>query len=156
MLQSTLVLIKPDALQRAIAGQIISRFENKGLKIVALKMIKLTQKECEEHYSHLKSKPFYNSLVEFMTSGPIIAMVLEGPNAVLVVRQLCGVTDGKQAQAGTIRGDFSVSTQFNVIHASDSEETAKKEIERFFNKKEIFKWDKKIDSMLFTDQEAKS
>ncbi|MFN3910002.1 MAG: nucleoside-diphosphate kinase [Candidatus Anstonellaceae archaeon] len=152
-MQQTLVLLKPDALQRGIIGKLITFIEQKGLKIVGLKMLKLSKQLCKEHYSHLISKPFYPSLEKFMTSNPIIAMVVEGPAAVEILRQLCGPTDGKKAPAGTIRGDFSISTQFNVIHASDSLDTAKKEIERFFNKNELFSWDRLLDQFSFSEEE---
>ncbi|MEM3362450.1 MAG: nucleoside-diphosphate kinase [Candidatus Anstonellaceae archaeon] len=153
MIEQTLVLLKPDAFQRAILGNIIQRIEQKGLKLIGLKMLKLSKELCREHYSHLLTKPFYPSLEKFMTSGPIIAMVVEGPAAVEIVRQLCGPTDGKKAPAGTIRGDFSISTQFNVIHASDSIETAKKEIKRFFSENEIFHWKRIVEEFTFSEDE---
>lgn len=152
-MQQTLVLLKPDALQRGIIGKIIGFIEQKNLKIVGLKMLKLNSKICKEHYSHLLQKPFYSSLEKFMTSTPIIAIVVEGPSAVEIVRQMCGPTDGKKAPAGTIRGDYSLSTQFNVIHASDSPETAAKEIERFFSKNEIFSWNRLLDQVSFSEEE---
>ncbi|MCX8163574.1 MAG: nucleoside-diphosphate kinase [Candidatus Micrarchaeota archaeon] len=153
-MEQTLVLLKPDALQRSLIGRIIQRIEQKGLKIVGLKMLSLSKEICKEHYSHLLSKPFYPSLEKFMTSGPIIAMVVEGPAAVEIMRQLCGPTDGKKAPAGTIRGDFSISTQFNVIHASDSLQTAKIEIKRFFKPEEIFEWKKTLEDFTFSTEEA--
>ncbi|MCD6471126.1 nucleoside-diphosphate kinase [bacterium] len=141
-MERTLVLLKPDALQRNLLGEIISRFEKKGLKIVGLKMIKLSEEILEEHYAHHKDKPFFRDLVEFMKSSPVVAMVLEGIEAVESVRLLVGPTLGRKADAGSIRGDFSMSQQHNIIHASDSLETAEKEIYRFFNENEIFDYQK--------------
>jgi len=141
-MERTLVLLKPDALQRNLLGEIISRFEKKGLKIVGLKMIKLSEEILEEHYAHHKDKPFFRDLVEFMKSSPVVAMVLEGIEAVESVRLLVGPTLGRKADAGSIRGDFSMSQQHNIIHASDSPETAEKEIYRFFNENEIFDYQK--------------
>ncbi len=142
--EKTLVLIKPDALQRNLLGRIIERFEQKGLKIVGLKMMQLSDVLLEEHYAHHKDKPFFESLKKFMKQTPVAAMVLEGIEAVRVVRMVCGATSGRNADMGTIRGDFSISTQANIIHASDLPETAEKEIWRFFNTDEIFDY-KKLD-----------
>jgi nucleoside-diphosphate kinase len=138
--EKTLILLKPDALQRGLIGRITSRLEERGLQIVGMKMVKLDDKKCAEHYAHLTQKPFYQKLVKFMVSAPIIAMAVEGVEAVKVVRDMCGPTNARNAPAGTIRGDFSLSTQYNVIHASDSPETASKEVPRFFAKGEIFAW----------------
>ena len=142
--EKTLVLLKPDALQRNFLGQIITRFENKGLKIVGLKMIQLEDVVLEDHYSHIKDKPFFADLRKYMQSAPVIGMVLEGLEAVKVVRTMAGPTSGREAPAGTIRGDFSLSLQSNVIHASDSLEAAEKEVWRFFNNDEVFDY-KKLD-----------
>jgi nucleoside-diphosphate kinase len=154
-LEQTLVLLKPDALQRGLVGKVISRIEERGLQIVGMKMIKLDKQKCDEHYSHLVSKPFYPSLVSFMTSAPIIAIVVFGPNAIKVVRDMCGPTNAQNAPSGTIRGDFSLSTQYNIIHASDSAETAKKEIKRFFREQEIYKWGKILEGLTFSEDDAK-
>ncbi|MFH0927108.1 MAG: nucleoside-diphosphate kinase [Candidatus Micrarchaeota archaeon] len=140
--ERTLVLIKPDALQRGLVGEIASRIERRGLKICGMKMIRLDGKKCAEHYAHLTSKPFYPKLVKFMTCAPVIAMAVEGVEAVKVVRDMCGPTNARNAPAGTIRGDFSLSTQYNVIHASDSPETAHKEVARFFSREELFEWER--------------
>lgn len=142
-MEKTLVIIKPDALQRNLLGEIISRFERKGLKIIGLKMIQLSDILLEEHYSHHKDKPFFDGLRRFMQSSPVAVIVLEGMEVVKVVRQLCGATSGRVADIGTIRGDLAISTQ-NIVHASDSIETAEKEIWRFFNTDEIFEY-RKID-----------
>ncbi len=140
--ERTLVLIKPDALQRNLLGKIIERFEHKGLKIVGLKMMQLSDILLEDHYSHHKDKPFFDGLKKFMVQSPVVAMVFEGLEAVKIVRMLCGATSGRETDIGTIRGDFSMSTQANIVHASDSVETAEKEIWRFFNIDEIFDYQK--------------
>jgi len=135
-----LVLIKPDGVRRRLIGEIISRFEKKGLKIKALKMLWLTREKAEEFYSVHKGKPFFESLIEFMTSGPIIAMVLEGDKAISVVRLMIGPTDGREAPPGTIRGDYALSKSENVVHASDSPESAEREIRVIFSEEEIIDW----------------
>ncbi|MEK7451688.1 MAG: nucleoside-diphosphate kinase [Patescibacteria group bacterium] len=142
--ERTLVIVKPDALQRNLLGKIIERFERKGLKIVGLKMIQLDDVLLDEHYDHHKDKPFFDGLKKFMKGSPVAVMVLEGLEAIKAVRMICGATSGRQADMGTIRGDFSMSTQANIVHASDSIETAEKEIRRFFGGKELFDY-RKID-----------
>lgn len=141
-LQRSVVLIKPDALQRGLVGEIISRFEKKGLKLMAVKMMNLTDELLDEWYVHHKEKPFFEDLKQFMKSGPAVAMLWEGLECIKTVRKLCGVTTGYEAEAGSIRGDYSVSGQHNVIHASDSEVTAKKEESLIFDKDEIYDYDK--------------
>lgn len=141
-LQRSVVLIKPDALQRGLVGQIISRFERKGLKLVGLKMMKLSHEILDTWYSHHKEKVFFSRLKEFMMSAPVIAMLWEGLECVSTVRKLCGTTTGYEAEAGSIRGDLSMSSSNNIIHASDSQENSKKEEELIFDKKEIFDYDK--------------
>ena len=136
-MQRTLVLVKPDAVQRKLAGEIISRLEKKGLKIVALKMLQMDRELAEQHYAIHKGKPFFPGLVDFITSGPIVAAVVEGENAVEVVRRLMGETDPLKAAPGTIRGDFGLDIGQNLIHGSDSGENAAKEINLFFSEKEI-------------------
>ena len=135
--ERTVVLIKPDALQRSLVGEILHRFERKGLKIVALKVMKLSDAMLDEHYGHHKEKAFFPKLKGFMMQAPVVAMVLEGIEAIPVVRALCGETSGRKALPGTIRGDFSISQQANVVHASDSTESAEAEIKRFFRPEEI-------------------
>jgi nucleoside-diphosphate kinase len=142
--EKTLVIIKPDALQRNLLGRIIERFEQKGLKITGLKMMQLDDVLLDEHYAHHRDKPFFESLKNFMKGSPVVVIVLEGLEAVKVGRTICGTTSGRQADMGTIRGDFSMSMQANIVHASDSAETAEKEIWRFFNADEIFDY-RKID-----------
>lgn len=137
-IERTLVIIKPDGIQRGVVGEIISRFEKKSLKIVGMKMIQMDKKLAKEHYAHLADKPFYPDLEKFVTEHPILLMVAEGKEAVEVVRLIVGPTNATKAPGGTIRGNFSNSTSRNVIHASDSKETADKEIKRFFKDDELF------------------
>ena len=136
-MERTLVFVKPDGVQRGLAGEIISRLERKGLKIVALKMLQMDRAMAERHYGVHRDKPFFSSLVDFIISGPIVAAVVEGRQAVEVVRRLMGDTDPLKAAPGTIRGDFGMEVQENLIHGSDSEENARKEISLFFSDKEI-------------------
>jgi nucleoside-diphosphate kinase len=134
----SLVLIKPDTVGRGLTGEIISRLERKGLKIAALKMLQMDDTLAKRHYAIHEGKPFFSSLVEFITSGPIIATVIEGSNAVEAVRRIMGETDPLKASAGTIRGDFGLDLTQNLIHGSDSDENAEKEIAIFFSVPEIF------------------
>lgn len=140
MKERTLLLIKPDAIQRGFIGDIITRFERKGFKIVGMKMLHMSKELAKEHYSHLVSKPFYPDLEKFVTSHPLVSMVIEGKEAVEVTRTIVGPTNASKAPGGTIRGDLSNSTSRNVIHASDSKETAEKEIKRFFKDSELFEY----------------
>lgn len=137
--EQSLVLIKPDAVQRGLTGKIITRFEDKGLKIVGLKMMNLKEAILKEHYAHVLDRPFYAELAQFMSSSPVVALALEGLNAVKVVRKLSGTHN---FEFGTIRGDYSTSQQKNLVHSSDSLATAGKEIERFFLPAELFAYDK--------------
>jgi nucleoside-diphosphate kinase len=152
-MERTLIIIKPDAINRGLIGEVIHRFERKGLKIVGMKMVHLSEKILEEHYSHLVSKPFFLSIKKFMRSAPSVLMVLEGRKVVDVVRKMAGVTEGTEALPGTIRGDFSLSLQNTIIHASDSVETAKKEIKRFFADSELFEYTKVDSEMIYSDSE---
>ena len=152
-MEQTLVIIKPDAVNRSLVGEILHRFERKGLKIVTMKMEFLKDETLEEHYSHLKDKPFFKGIVKFMKSTPTILMVLEGSNCVEVVRKLAGPTYGVEAPAGTIRGDYSLSMQNTIIHASDSKENAEEEINRFFKKEEIHSYDKIDFEMIYAEDE---
>ena len=140
--ERTLIIIKPDALQRNLLGAIIQRFERKGLKIIGMKMVELDDVLLDQHYAHHKDKPFFKSLKRFMKSSPVVMMVLEGFEVVKAVRLITGATKGSEADAGTIRGDFAMSSQCNIVHASDSLETAEKEIYRFFNEDELFNYEK--------------
>lgn len=147
--QKTLVLLKPDALQRDLLGEIVSRFERKGLKIIALKFIRLDEKMLDEHYAHLADKPFFGSLKKFMMQTPVVGMVLDGYDAVAEVRKLVGSTNPREADAGTIRADLSMNVPSNLIHASDSSETAEIEIKRFFQDNELFDYEKISDRYHF-------
>ncbi len=153
--ERTLILLKPDCLQRGLCGKVISRLEGRGLHITGMKMMQMSQEKCNEHYAHLAGKPFFAKLVAFMASAPVVAMVAEGPEAVKVVRDMCGSTNARNAPAGTIRGDYSLSTQYNIIHASDSVETAAKEVKRFFHGDELFAWKRALDSLTAADDEKK-
>lgn len=154
-IERTLILLKPDCLQRGKCGEVIMRLENRGLRIAGMKMMHLSSEKCNEHYSHLVGKPFFPKLVAFMTSAPAIGMVVEGAEAVKVVRDMCGPTNARNAPAGTIRGDFALSTQYNIIHASDSPETAVKEVKRFFEDNELFAWKRALDPLTAADDEKK-
>ncbi|MBR1889719.1 MAG: nucleoside-diphosphate kinase [Alloprevotella sp.] len=139
-MEKTLVLLKPGTLQRALVGEVIGRFERKGLHLCGLKMMQLDDAILSEHYAHLAEKPFFQRVKDSMMANPVIALCLEGTDAIEVVRTLCGPTNGRKAPAGTIRGDFSMSFQENIVHASDGPETAKAEVARFFRPEEIFDW----------------
>ena len=152
-IERTLIILKPDAVNRGMCGEVLARFERKGLKIIALKMAWLDEKILREHYAHLAAKPFFPEIVEFMSRSPVIIGVLEGRNAVELVRGMCGVTDANKAAPGTIRGDFAISTSRNIIHASDSIETAKKEIARFFKQEELFDYKLSNEKYLYAADE---
>ena len=143
--EQTLALVKPDGVQRGLGGIIISRLEARGLRIVAMKMIQISKDMAMKHYSVHQGKPFFDGLVEFITSGPVIAMVLEGRSAVEMVRSTMGVTDPLNAQPGTIRGDLAVDIGRNLVHGSDSPETAAQEIALFFSPGEILSYDRDVD-----------
>ena len=144
-MERTLVLVKPDAIQRGLVGEVISRLERRGLKIVAMKMLQMDKALAVRHYSVHQGKPFYDSLVDFITSCPIIAAVFEGTNAVQVVRKTMGETDPAKSPAGSIRGDLAIEVKHNLIHGSDSVENAAKEIALFFSPKEIQSYSRDMD-----------
>lgn len=139
-MQVTLAILKPSAIQRGILGEVISRFEKKGLQIVGMKMLNLTDNQLQIHYSHLVDKPYYGRIKDSMQASPVIVMALKGVDAVNVVRKITGITNGRDAAPGTIRGDFSISVQENIVHTSDSIETAEIELKRFFETDEIFNY----------------
>ncbi len=141
-MEKTFVILKPDAVNRGILGKITDRLESKGLKLAACKMMQLDDAILEKHYAHLADKPFFAGIKKFMKSSPVLAMAWEGKDAVAVVRALCGVTNSRNAAPGTIRGDFAMSIQCNIIHASDSIETAQKEIPMYFKPEELFNYQK--------------
>ena len=152
-LQQSVVLVKPDGLQRGLLGEMISRFERKGLKLAGLKLMKLTDEILDEWYSHHKDKDFFDELKNFMKSAPIVAMLWEGIEAITVVRKLVGTTHGREAEAGSIRGDFSISQQLNLIHASDAGETANKEKKLIFEDKEVIEWEAKTVELMYSKEE---
>lgn len=131
-MERTLILLKPDAVQRGLVGQLLSRFEQKGLKIAAMKLMQITPELAAKHYEAHKERPFYPGLVKFMTSGPVIALALEGLNAITVCRKVMGKTNAAEAEPGTIRGDFGMSRSYNLVHGSDGPEAATKELGLFF------------------------
>ena len=151
--ERTLIIIKPDAIMRGLLGQIVGRFERKGLQIIGMKMIELEDLLLEEHYGHLKDKPFFAGIKKFMKSSPVVVMVLSGIKAVSAVRLIVGPTKGYEAIAGTIRGDFSLSGQANVVHASDSVENGELEVSRFFKEEELFSYRKPEFDYLYAEDE---
>jgi nucleoside-diphosphate kinase len=148
--EKTFVMIKPDAVQRGLIGRIISRFELKGIKIVAMKMVSVSQELAEKHYGVHKGKSFFEPTVNFIVSSPVIALVLEGENIIDIVRKMMGITDPKDANMGTIRGDFGQFIGRNIIHGSDSAETAKFEINLWFKPEEIVKY-QRIDEVWLSE-----
>jgi len=144
VVERTFALLKPDAVQRGLAGQILSRFERRGLKIVGLKLMRVSRQLAESYYAEHKGKSFYEPLMSYITSGPVVAMVLEGDGAVAIVRKMMGKTNSAEAEPGTIRGDFALTIGRNVIHGSDSLESAKREIGFFFKPDELQEY-KRID-----------
>jgi nucleoside-diphosphate kinase len=140
--QRTLVLVKPDGVHRGLVGEIISRLENRGLKLVAMEFRHISQEFAETHYAAHKGKPFFNGLVKYITSAPLVAMVWEGSDAIKAVRQTVGTTNPLEAAPGTIRHDLSILTSRNLVHASDSVESAESEIKLWFNDKDIYPWER--------------
>ena len=136
-MERSLILLKPDCVQRRLMGEIISRFEKKGLNIIAMKMLQVTPELAQQHYAEHVEKPFYSGLEAFITGAPVLAMVIEGIEAIRVVRETLGTTNGRNAAPGTVRGDYSSSRQMNLVHASDSEESASREFNLYFDDNEI-------------------
>lgn len=153
--QRTAVLVKPDGMQRGLIGEIISRFERKGLKLVGLKMVQLTDEQLSEWYAEHKDKNFFGDLKSFMAQMPIVAMAWEGIDAIPVVRKLVGTTLGREAEAGSIRGDFSMSQQLNLIHASANESDAERELDIVFTNDEVFSYSGVIESVIYAEYERK-
>jgi len=152
-MQKTVVLVKPDGLQRGLIGEIVSRFERKGLKLVGLKMMRLNDEILDTWYAHHKEKSFFKDLKGFMTWTPIVAMVWQGQEAVGAVRKLVGVTKGYEAEAGSIRGDFAMSGSQNLIHASDEPANAEKEIALIFTAEELFEYENAEECLIYSDFE---
>jgi nucleoside-diphosphate kinase len=151
--ERTLVLIKPDGVQRLLAGRILARYEDRGLKLVALKLVQVSSDLAEKHYAVHREKPFFRGLVEFITSAPLVAAVLEGPNAIAVVRAMNGATRPHEAAPGSIRGDFALETAQNLVHASDSTENAATEIALWFEDRELLAYDREIDRWVLAPEE---
>ena len=154
-MQKTVVLVKPDGLQRGLVGEIISRFEKKGLKLLGIKMMVMSDEIIDEWYVHHKEKDFFTDLKKFISWTPIVAMVWEGLEVIPAVRKIVGTTKGREAEAGSIRGDFGMSGSQNLIHASDSEEAAKKEIKLIFGEDEIFTYESGMECLIYDDEERK-
>lgn len=152
-MERTLVLIKPDAVQRDLVGELIQRFERKGLKLVGIKMMALADELLDEHYSHLAGRDFFGEIKTFMRSTPVIACCWEGVDCVNTVRIMCGITKAREAAPGTIRGDLALSVQANLVHASDSLETAEVEVPRFFAADELFEYEDVLNPFIYNSRE---
>ncbi|MGQ9675152.1 MAG: nucleoside-diphosphate kinase [Chloroflexota bacterium] len=148
-MEQTLIIVKPDGVQRGLVGEIIGRFERRGLRIVALKMLHLTKDMAERHYDVHKGKHFYDQLVEYISSGPVVAAVIEGPDVINTVRKMVGKTRPNEAEPGTIRGDLAVTGLRNLIHASDAPDTARKEISLFFDRAEVLSYQRDMDRWIY-------
>lgn len=153
-MERTLILLKPDCVQRRLVGRILTRFEDKGLNVIAMKMMRVTPELAKEHYAEHVEKPFYPALESFITGGPIVAAVIEGLEAIRVIRDMLGATSGLKAAAGTIRGDFSSSRQMNLVHASDGPDAACREIELYFSSDEICGYDPTITPWMRASDES--
>lgn len=147
-IERTFVMIKPDAVQRGLIGTVITRLENKGLKLVAMRFMKVSKELAERHYAEHKGKEFYEELIAFITSCPVVAMVWEGENAVSVVRNMMGATDPQKSPPGSLRGDYGMTLRHNIVHGSDSIASAKREIALWFNSEDIVEWDRDIEKWL--------
>ena len=148
-MERTLIILKPDAVQRGICGEILARFEKKGMEIVGMKFMKIPHSLAEMHYEPHKAKPFYPGLVKFMTSSPVVVIALAGKDAIAISRKMMGATFGSKAEPGTIRGDFGVSNTFNLIHGSDSPESAQRELGLFFKPEELLEWKPAIQGWVY-------
>lgn len=154
--EKTLVLVKPDGVQRGLIGEVLTRFERKGLKVIAMKMMSLDEAVLREHYAHISDKPFFPGVSKFMQKSPVVAICLEGLEVVAAVRKIVGITKAREAEAGSIRGDFAMSVACNVVHASDSVEAAMAEVPRFFNVDQIFDYSKiEYDNVYMDDEVTK-
>lgn len=141
-METTLIILKPDAVQRGVMGNLISRFENKGLTFVGMKFMKVPKETAEKHYAVHSDKPFFGELIEFITASPVLVLAIKGPSAISVCRNIIGPTDGTQAPPGTIRGDFGLSKQLNLVHGSDAPETAEAELKIWFDESELVDWER--------------
>lgn len=151
--ERTLILIKPDAIQRRLAGRILTRFEERGLQLVGMKLIQITPELSQKHYEEHVSKPFYPLLESFITSGPVIALCVAGPEAVSVVRGMMGSTNGRESAPGTIRGDYGLSRQMNLVHGSDGPDAAAREIELYFRPEELLDYETPLSNLVCADDE---
>lgn len=152
-MERALVIVKPDGVQRGLVGEVIRRFEAKGLKLIGLKMMTLSEAVLREHYAHIADKPFYPGVESFMKSSPVVVMCIEGLQCVNAIRILCGITKAREADAGTIRGDFAMSVACNVVHASDTPENGIAEVKRFFKEEELFPYDKSEYMHVYLEEE---
>ena len=152
-MEKTLIILKPDCVQRGLCGAVLQRFEKRGFVISAMKMAQLSPALLKEHYAHIADKPFFPGIERFMSSSPVVVAVIEGKDAVESVRAMCGPTNARKAAPGTIRGDFSLSMQCNVIHASDSVESAEKEMKRFFKPEEIHSYKRVLEPLTYSKDE---
>jgi nucleoside-diphosphate kinase len=148
-METTLIILKPDAVQRGLIGRILARFEDKGLQIVACRMMMISQATAAEHYAAHRGKPFYDGLVRFMTSSPVVVAAIRGQGAIAICRKMMGATFGIKAEPGTIRGDFGVSNSFNLIHGSDSTESASRELQLFFAEGGVFDWERAVEGWVY-------
>lgn len=148
-METTLIILKPDAVQRGLMGRIITRFEDKGLQVVGCKLMKITSQLAETHYESHKGKPFYDGLVMFMTSSPVLVLAVRGNGAITICRNMMGATFGSKAAPGTIRGDFGVSNSFNLIHGSDSADAAARELKLFFKPEEVLNWSRAGETWIY-------
>ncbi len=153
MTERTLVLIKPDGVQRLLVGRIVGRFEERGLKLVALKLLRVDRQFAERHYAVHRGKPFFEGLLDFITSGPLVALALEAPNAIAIVRSMVGATRPHEAAPGSIRGDLAIETAQNLVHASDAAETAATELALWFEPDELVDYDREIDRWVLAPEE---
>jgi nucleoside-diphosphate kinase len=151
--QRTLLLVKPDGVQRQLVGRVLTRFEERGLKIVGLKLVQTDRTLAEAHYAVHREKPFFRGLVDFITSAPLVAAVLEGPNAIAVVRAMNGATRPHEAEPGSIRGDFALETAQNLVHASDSPENAEAELALWFRPEELLGYEREVDRWVLAPEE---
>lgn len=149
MMEKSFVMIKPDAVERRLMGKVLTKFEEKGLQIIAAKMILIDDDLAKEHYGEHSEKPFFKSLVEYITSAPVLAMVIQGDECISVIRKIVGATNPKEAELGTIRGDYGMDTGRNIIHASDAPESAKREIALFFDESEIMDYEMPDNNMIY-------
>src|SRR5690625_2749258 len=148
-MEKTFIMVKPDGVQRGLIGDIVSRFEKKGFQLKGAKLMQISEELAQEHYGEHKDKPFFGELVEFITSGPVFAMVWEGENVIATARKMMGATNPSESDIGTIRGDYVLTVGKNIIHGSDSEESAKREVGLFFNENELVNYKKDADQWIY-------